>query len=465
MPLFMTGHPFIDIGLATLTVMAGERRLVDLTEDELRAAAEKLKYWYSSHNAARNYISTVFTNSHFTQPSMSQEQREAYANRYLFAFLKDHVPQDGEPHCAYFPKLAAVERAYRQHIPLLNGEEIGNFSALGHDGLPVSGLALLAIHAMPFGCLKCGGRLLGFHQQSPYPDDPNANRIMITLTDRNWTQNKNALVLLSADEKEKFPDFGGRAKLRYITRVIDAREAIASRNGLLDYLTGYYFTNYGASAEMSIIRLDHTVMRFIERVLQEATDAWTRAVYLNWNRGKKGELENDDETRIASGRRNDLYERLFSLPDYPLPFLAGLKRARNWNLIEIFLQEVLLMDQTRIDTYKRLGDLLADYALNKEWINQPASFYYGFSRARAYVALRGTIRTAAETMYKHGAQNLLFTYDDFIQAFEDPGDRYSQWRLARDLISIRLLERLHKANIDFSNLPEDENNLESEEDN
>src|SRR4051812_17267288 len=125
MPLFMTGHPFIDIGLATLTVMSGERRLVDLTEDELRAAAEQLKYWYSAHNAARNYISTVFTNSHFTQPSMSQEQREAYADRYLFAFLNDHPAQDGEPHCVYFPELAAVERAYRQHIPLLNGEEIG----------------------------------------------------------------------------------------------------------------------------------------------------------------------------------------------------------------------------------------------------------------------------------------------------------------------------------------------------
>lgn len=117
------------------------------------------------------------------------------------------------------------------------------------------------------------------------------------------------------------------------------------------------------------------------------------------------------------------------------------------------------MDQERIDTYRRLGDLLADYAMNFE--NQPHSFYYSFSRAKGYPALRGVIRSAAEKMYKVGADDMLFTYDDFINAFEHPSERYNQWKLARDLISVRMLERLHQAKIDLSALPDEDIDIES----
>jgi CRISPR-associated protein Cst1 len=458
MTLHLTGHPFIDISLEAIAAIAGKPRLADLTQEDLLSVAAQLKRWYSSNNAARNYISTVFTNSHFTQPSMSQQQREAYADRYLFAFLNDHPAEEGETRCVFFPHLAAVEAAYRQHIPLLNGENIGNFSPYGHDGLPVSGLALLAIHALPFGCLKCGGRLLGFHQQSSDINDPDADRLMSALVKSIWRRNLN---MLAMPDESKWRDFGGRAKLRYVTEVIAARQAIEMRGGEneLDYITGYYFTNYGTGAEMEIIRLDHTVMKFIDMALLEARDAWNRAVNSNWIAGKKGELEDSDEDRIASGRRNWLYEQLFSLPDYPFGFLAGLKKAPHWKLIEIFLKEVLLMEQKRIETYKKLGDLLTAYALKFE--NQPHSFYYAFSRARSYTALRGVIQTAAEKMFKVGTENTLFTYDDFIAAFEHPSERYSQWRLARDLISIRMLELLHQNKIDLSELPDEEMNLKA----
>lgn len=453
----LTGHPFIDIGLATLAALAGVRTIEALSQSDLQHDAERLTYWYSSHNGARNYISTVFTNSHFTQPSMSQEQREAYADRYLFAFSRDHAAADGEERCVFFQELAAVERAYRQHVPLLNGERISNFSGMGRDGLPVSGLALLALHALPLGCLKCGGRLLGFHQQTA---EPGASNLQLPLVRNIYKLNEQALSMLPADEPGKFPDFGGRARLRYVTQVINARQNIANRGASLDYITGYYFTNYGASAEMTILRLDHTVMSFINRVLLEASDSWNRAVFLGWQRGKKGELESDDDSRIANSRRNFVYEELFNLPAYTSTrrFLKLLKTVRNWQLIAIFLEEILLMEQERIDVYRRLGDLMTEYALNYE--NQPLSFFYKFSRAKNYTVLRGEIKSAAEKMYKKGTDTVLFTYDDFIAAFEHPSERYSQWKLASDLIAIRMLENLHQANIDLSELEEDTTELQ-----
>jgi CRISPR-associated protein Cst1 len=456
MQIQMSGHPFIDIALATLAAMVKKRTLAELTENDLRSCAERLKYWYSQHHAARNYISTVFTNSHFTQPSMSLEQREAYADRYLFAFLKDHAAQEGEPRCVFFPELAAVEKAYRQHIPLLNGESVINFSPMGRDGLPVSGLALLTIHALPFGCLKCGGRLLGFHRQSISQDDPDAERLNILFARDHYQQNLKVLSQLPADAKEKFPDFGGKPRMRYITQVLKAREELKERDVNLDYITGYYFTNYGTGADVRLIRLDHAVMTFVSRAQLDCATAWNRAVRLNWDKPPKGEQEPaTDEERIAGARRNVLYDNLFELPGRAQAFLGNLKRAHDWPLIELFLEEVLFMDPKRIETYRRLGDLLADYALKFE--NQPQSFYYGFSRAKNYVALRSVIRSAAEKMYKIGTDGVLFTYDDFINAFEHPSERYSQWVLARDLISIRLLERLHeKGQINLSELPDDD---------
>jgi len=247
--------------------------------------------------------------------------------------------------------------------------------------------------------------------------------------------------------------------MRYITQVLRAREDLNERDANLDYITGYYFTNYGTGAEISLIRLDHAVMTFVNRALLDALEAWHRAVRHNWDKVKNEEVFTNDEARISSSRRNYLYENLFRLPEYTRQFIGNLKRALNWQLIEIFLKEVMFMDQERIDTYRRLGDLLADYAMNFE--NQPHSFYYSFSRAKGYPALRGVIRSAAEKMYKVGADDMLFTYDDFINAFEHPSERYNQWKLARDLISVRMLERLHQAKIDLSALPDEDIDIES----
>jgi len=40
-------------------------------------------------------------------------------------------------------------RVYRQHIPLLTGEDVINFHAHGEAGLSISGEALLAFQALP----------------------------------------------------------------------------------------------------------------------------------------------------------------------------------------------------------------------------------------------------------------------------------------------------------------------------
>ncbi|MBZ0304758.1 MAG: hypothetical protein K8I82_01700, partial [Anaerolineae bacterium] len=154
-----TGHPFVDVGVATTTAFAGKRHPQDVDLDDLERIADYLKEIYCNYKPVQNYISVIFPNSLFSQPKATPEQRETYADRMLFLFRQDYPAEENPATCTFFPEFAAQMNATRQHVPLLNGEEIGNFSSLGRAGLPISGVALLAIHAMPLGCYKCGNLL------------------------------------------------------------------------------------------------------------------------------------------------------------------------------------------------------------------------------------------------------------------------------------------------------------------
>ena len=112
------------------------------------------------------------------------------------------------------------------------------------------------------------------------------------------------------------------------------------------------------------------------------------------------------------------------------------------------------MEQERIDTYRTLGDRLIQYMDAYE--GDSLGFYYQVSRAQDYGSFRRVLRSAAERMAKAGERQPLFTYDEFVYAFGDPVEGNRQWKLGRDLIAIRLLELLHKRNIDLSSLDLDE---------
>jgi predicted RNA-binding protein (virulence factor B family) len=77
--------------------------------------------------------------------------------------------------------------------------------------------------------------------------------------------------------------------------------------------------------------------------------------------------------------------------------------------------------------------------------------------------MRRVLRGAGERVAKAGGPKPLFTYNDFIFAFEHPSEGSRQWKLGRDLIAIRMLELLQKRNLDLSQLPnEDEAGEEAE---
>src|SRR5690606_34615206 len=127
----------------------------------------------------KSFLTVAFPNSGFTNPAFekSPERRQAYAARVLRAF-RAGTPELAGERCVFTGRPAVAlafgeseslppGRAFRQHIPLLTGEGVVNFHPYGDAGLPVSGVALLAIQAFPLGCAKVRGRLLAVHADDP----------------------------------------------------------------------------------------------------------------------------------------------------------------------------------------------------------------------------------------------------------------------------------------------------------
>lgn len=445
-----TAHPFVDVGVATITAMSGKRTPLDVDVGDLERVAERLKEDYSTLKKLRNHISSIFLNSWFVQPSKSEEDRRAYADEVLFAFRPDRPPLDGIQ-CCFFPEKSAVTHIHRQHLPLLNGDGIMNFSASGTVGIPVCGEALLAIHAMPLGCMKAG-YLLAFHQlQSAAHTDYD---MTLAIAGTNYQKNRIALQQMRLDESVEMPNQGGFKRTRYVETLLQVQQQARRRRVTgLNNITGYYFTNYGPKPMLELVRLDNGVAEFVNVAAQDAGAAWQRAVRLGWQL-EKGETTDGLAAESTTVRRNDLYEQLFDLPRNTLSFLRRLAKAKSWLLIEIFLRKVLHMEPERIATYRQLGDKLAEYIATYE--GDSMGFYYAFSREPNYGKFRRILRRAAERMVKADAPDPLFTYDEFIAAFEHPSQGYSQWKLGRDLIAFRILEMLSERGVDASQLPDDE---------
>src|SRR5690242_15294570 len=114
--LHYTNHPFIDVGVATITAFVGKRRPEEVVLSDLEAVAEYLKDIYCNVKEVQNQLNTVFQGAHFTQPAMKPEQKLLYANKVLFAFRADR-PVLPDTYCTFFPeKLALVEYAHRQYF-------------------------------------------------------------------------------------------------------------------------------------------------------------------------------------------------------------------------------------------------------------------------------------------------------------------------------------------------------------
>jgi len=463
-----TGHPLLDVGIATILAFVKKRDPTHITSDDLVKISS-----YMEENYVRepliSFLTVAFPNSGFTNPAFSKkpEKRKEYAKRILQSYRLE--TQTSDIFCIFTGKPAVsiplserlpAGKAFRQHIPLITGEGIINFFPWGDAGLPVSGEALIAIHAFPLGCAKCDGKLLAVHSDN--------SDLLLDFAKEFLDYNLKAINLSQLSKSNKLEEAEASAKTLLIKTLIKIEQQRMDEAAEFkpSSVTAYHLSNLGANPYLEIYHLPLEITGFLSQILTaEYKNEWNSIVTRAWwlsqkKKRKKQQTEENDE--IIQPRRNVLYEDLFRLPDNAhsfirLYFLRVPKRYTSkddpratysfkneadlvsWKITELFLRRVLNMNKEKIEQIKVLGDRLATYIKEEN----DRQFFTSLFHHR-YDRLRSALIKANLTQVKKG-KGPLITLDPYLAVFEDGNDIVSSdWRLSRDLVLIRMIEQLYK---------------------
>ncbi len=319
---------------------------------------------------------------------------------------------------------------------------------------------MLAIQVFPLGCAKVGGRLLAVHA-----DDPDLTYRFA----RRFLEHNRKIILMAQQAKEKkLSESPHRAGTLLIDTLLmlEQEKLQAGEEGRPVSITAYHLSNSGQGVDLAIYHLPLEITGFLLAAMApKYSAAWEALRNRGWEiiQGKHSKNRKDDPEETAKPRFNVLYEDLFRLPDDATRFIRryflrtpergkfpGDPRAVyslrteahlvSWDLTELFLKGVVDMEQNRIQEIRNLGDKLAEY-VNSEYDKR---FFHSVLTARRYDDLRAALIRVSIAQMKRGLPPVV-TFDPYVEVFEQGEELpYSDWRLVRDLLLIRMIERLHE---------------------
>ncbi len=467
-----TGDVYVDVGLATILAFCNKVDPAQLNADDFNTVANWIAENYV-RDPLKSFLTVAFTsNAWFAQPSFTPEKRKERGQLHLYGWQK---PDEAGERCVFTGLPVAANalsdkllagRAARAQIPLTQGDEDINFYPYGDSGLPISGEALLCLQAFPLGCAKVQGRLLAVHTSHP----------VVTLGfARAFLEINRAGVQLAQQAGEtKLPEsnYGkGTLLIDTLLKVLHEARYLGDASAPMS-LTAYHLTN-AQDPKIDIHPLPLGVTSFLVKAnTAQYAARWQRIVNAAWQHeptvdgtkaGKGGKAKTPVTPKKPAARRNYLYEDVLRLPDdasrflrvYFLRHVPRQKRALegdprsgystrteaalvSWELTALFLKEVMTMDKTRIEHIHILGDRLADYVAGEN----DRRFFAAFYSVSKYHLLRNALVKANLQAVRKGEKPLI-TFDQYIEVFEE-GEEIARkdWSLARDLVLIRMIERL-----------------------
>ncbi len=482
--LYYTGHPLFDVGLAAITAFSYKDDPADLTVDDLNKVADYIETYYTEQPLS-SFLTVSLMNSDFTQPAYKDnpERKRAYAYRVARSFGSDAPKSDelcvftGQPAMGLPLSLKEGKdalppgRAYRQHIPLITGEGIINFSPWGDPGLPVSGEALLCLQFFPIGCRKCAGRLLAIHSDNP--------EIILAAARKALDENTRAISLAKAQGETKLPDAPSTVQTLLVDTLLALdHQQYRTRKAFQPFsITAYHLTNSGQSSPLDekspplkIYHLPLNIVRFLLMFNHpDYRDGWKELIRRGWEIPKPSKATKEGEesktTTTNERRRNYLYEDIFRLPENARSFVRMYllripKRNTtqvdprssynprkevnlvSWQLTDLFLREVMHMEKERIEEIRKLGDRLAAY-VNEQGDKR---FFLNFYKVQRYDDFRTLLIRASYKNVKAGKAPLI-ELEPYLTIFEEGYEVIRpDWKFARDLVLIRMIEWLHTNN-------------------
>jgi CRISPR-associated protein Cst1 len=431
-----TGNPFVDAGIWALSQWVGKKP-EELDKSDLKSIADVVTDLYLTEKWSKA-IYSIFPNNPIINPSFKGKikKKEIYS-QFLEELIEKTTVLKTSGDCIACGRRniqfidsngrSGSSRFAKDKIPLCGSKSMVNYFSYGADGADYCPACAFAAQLSPLVLYSCVNLLL-LHSNSD---------ILMKI----WSKHAidNIRKQINSNNYTGCFDEGYKNQKNAIFRILGVIHSITERgidlsadNPSVDF---YYFTNYIQNPDLDIYHIPSPIFKFIYMAVDISKADWMKIV-------KRGYVNVDFEKMNEKEYRNKpnlVYNYLLDSKSIIKFFIDKQKRKAlgGWDLLRCYLKEVRNMDENRIKTIKKVGDELAEYIKSSDDIKTLKKL----ETANNYRNYRNILRIIIKKRIKNGADEPLFSFDDYVKNLFPEGNL--TWRETQDLILFRIYEVLH----------------------
>lgn len=439
------GDPIIDSGLLAIEVLTHKKMDVCSKED-LKNISEELVDLYTTSAWSKD-LESIFPNSTYIQHAKNYNNKEKskdFLNNLIDALDTKDTKSETE-RCIFCGRHAYIRKDkdgkrkpfIKTHIPLVGSSDFVNFFPSFKNGVDICARCALAVQFAPIVFYKTGGKPTCVSCNNK--DVMNAfGKECIAYINQNKLLGafKSKDVSGMFDEQYKSPE---NALFNLAYKVCTTYKTLGILRGTEEIVL-YRIDNYNRNPKgVKIDKLPNNIFRFVGIVMSspEFKKDWHDLLSKHYLYIKKDNKENPSQ--IEKVKPNRIHGRLLENKSI-LSFFkddAAKKPEVPWVIVERYMELVRDMNKQRIETIKNLADKIAECieeTNNKRRVNDIIS-------AKDLPTFRNQLRFVFKDWQKLGKEKSMISYDEYVSVIIP--EEYSNWWEVRDLIVIRLYEKLH----------------------
>lgn len=447
-----TGDPFVDTGALVLKAMHQrfpQKSLMDSMEFVTDVYIDK---W------GKKLHSIFHTNSKLLNPSTKGKHRQNTLE-YLKGLISN-ISNDGTIHgyCKICGQHDTLFQNSREFYPLSGSGAFVNFHHGHEDGTYLCNQCSLKLYLVPLGVLQIGGNIGLLQTQTEFSRKYVEQSVIEENLDKIGRNTSDGI--LKSDYKNP-----RNALFHFAAEIIRS----AKDDNASETLQLFHFTNFGAAPFCDIYILPSPVFRFLNKVINYQSRAWyyfvnryyrIKKATWDWDTGEWLQTKKKETTPIEKAEYlnnpNSIYERILSGQSILKQILhmhrEHFKQKKEPFPLEIaiyYVKEVLRMEDKQIQLIRRIGDAVFELAQKENNFKKYLVMLEGASRS---YQLRSALLKIIKERYKSGEKEPLIRLQEYVEYLFPDGQA---WGEVRDLMLIYLYERLHDAQVEEAEIPED----------
>jgi CRISPR-associated protein Cst1 len=434
-----TGNPFVDSGIASTLAFRQKNSPEEIALEDLYAMKNELLLEVYTKPAWRKSFHNIFTgNCKLLQNAFKTDQRrDGEFSKFLDSLLTETKELAENGNCMACGQRDFVSRKSKVDVPMTGSGSSKGFFPSATNGADFCEVCAFMVQCSPLNYYVCGGAKFLVLQTTSEEikkvwaketaSDINKQIASNTFTgsfNEGYTNAQNALFHITSQIA------------RNVQRLEDKNISISL----------YHFSNYLQNPELMIYEMPSPVFRFVVAMqLAKFRDNWLNIVRHGFFFRKKGKEKSLKEENIGEEEfkktKNSVYLNLLNGKSIIPRFFNERQRKvySDFDLLRVYLREVLSMNDLRIETIKRVADEIAIF------IQQSPKGKRRLRDLEVSVKFRefcNALRRISVERIQLNPEKPLFTYEEFAkELFPDGSYRFGDTRY---LILFRLYEQLHE---------------------